>query len=153
MPATRSSATREWRSLAPSHDGAATSPMAGKSARTLRIESELQRVLSDLIRREVRDPRVGAVTITAVSAMQDMSAVRILFVPFGGAHSTEEVLAGLTRAAGFLRGEVGRRLGLRHAPKLEFEFDVSIERADRLTHLIDTAVRKDQSSHKDDEPA
>jgi ribosome-binding factor A len=127
--------------------------MAGKSARTLRIESELQRVLSDLIRREVRDPRVGAVTITAVSALQDMSAVRVLFVPFAGAHSTEEVQAGLNRAAGFLRGEVGRRLGLRHAPKLEFEFDASIERADRLTSLIDTAVRKDQSSHKDDEPA
>lgn len=127
--------------------------MAGKSARTLRIESELQRVLSDLIRREVRDPRVGAVTITAVSALQDMSAVRVLFVPFGGAHSTQEVQAGLNRAAGFLRGEVGRRLGLRHAPKLEFEFDASIERADRLTNLIDTAVRKDQSSHKDDEPA
>jgi ribosome-binding factor A len=63
------------------------------------------------------------------------------------------VQAGLNRAAGFLRGEVGRRLGLRHAPKLEFEFDASIERADRLTSLIDTAVRKDQSSHKDDEPA
>ena len=96
--------------------------MAGKNARTLRIESELQRVLSDLIRREVRDPRVGAVTITAVSALSDMSAVKVLFVPFGGAHSTEEVQAGLNRAAGFLRGEVGRRLGLRHAPKLEFEF-------------------------------
>jgi ribosome-binding factor A len=127
--------------------------MAGKNARTLRIESELQRVLSELIRREVRDPRVGAVTITAVSAMQDMSAVRVLFVPFGGAQATEEVQAGLNRAAGFLRGEVGRRLGLRHAPKLEFEFDASIERADRLTNLIDTAVRKDQSAHKDDEPA
>jgi ribosome-binding factor A len=127
--------------------------MAGKSARTLRIESELQRVLSDLIRREVRDPRVGAVTITAVSALQDMSAVRVLFVPFGGAHPTEEVQAGLNRAAGFLRGEVGRRLGLRHAPKLEFEFDASIERADRLTSLIDTAVRKDQAVHRDDEPA
>ncbi len=127
--------------------------MAGKNARTLRIESELQRVLSDLIRREVRDPRVGAVTITAVSALSDMSAVKVLFVPFGGAHSTEEVQAGLNRAAGFLRGEVGRRLGLRHAPKLEFEFDVSIERADRLTNLIDTAIRKDESAHKDDEPA
>ncbi len=142
--------------------------MAGKNARTLRIESEMQRVLSDLIRREVRDPRVGAVTITAVSAMADMSAVRVLFVPFGGAHSSgapsvaarsiearsvEEVQAGLTRASGFLRGEVGRRLGLRHAPKLEFEFDVSIERADRLTSLIETAVRSDQTSHREDEPA
>lgn len=127
--------------------------MAGKSSRTLRIESEMQRVVAELIRREVRDPRVGAVTITAVSAAPDMSAVKLLFVPFGDAHPPAEVAAGLNRAAGFLRGEVGRRLGLRHAPKLEFAFDESIERADRLTNLIDTAVRKDQDSHRDDEPA
>ena len=126
--------------------------MAGKkSARTLRIESELQRVVSDLIRREVRDPRVGAVTITAVSAAPDMSIVRVLFVPFGEAHPPEEVAQGLNRAAGFLRGEVGRRLGLRHAPKLEFEFDVSLERADRLNSLIDTAVRQDAATHRDDD--
>lgn len=127
--------------------------MAGKSSRTLRIESEMQRVVADLIRREVRDPRVGAVTITAVSAAPDMSTVKLLFVPFGTAHPPAEVAAGLNRAAGFLRGEVGRRLGLRHAPKLEFAFDESIERADRLTNLIDTAVRKDQDTHRDDEPA
>lgn len=113
----------------------------------------MQRVVAELIRREVRDPRVGAVTITAVSAAPDMSAVKLLFVPFGEAHPPAEVAAGLNRAAGFLRGEVGRRLGLRHAPKLEFEFDASIERADRLTNLIDSAVRKDQDSHRDDEPA
>lgn len=51
--------------------------------------------------------------------------------------------AGLTRAAGFMRGEVGRRLGLRHAPRLDFEFDSSIENADRLTRLIDAAVKRD----------
>jgi len=126
--------------------------MAGKSARTLRIESEMQRVLSELIRRDVRDPRVGPITITAISAMADMSAVRVLYVPFGTGHVPEEVQAGLARAAGFLRGEVGRRLGLRHAPRLEFEYDASIERADRLTNLIDTAIRKDETSHRDDEP-
>jgi ribosome-binding factor A len=126
--------------------------MAGKNARTLRIESEMQRVLADLIHREVRDPRVGAVTITAVSAASDMSIVKILFVPFGTGNAPAEVQAGLNRAAGFLRGEVGRRLGLRHAPKLEFAFDESIERADRLTTLIDSAVRKDQTSHRDDDP-
>lgn len=138
--------------------------MAGKNARTLRIESEMQRVLSELIRREVRDPRVGAVTITAVVAASDLSTARVLFVPFGAplgvavpagatARSIDDVQAGLTRAAGFLRGEVGRRLALRHAPKLEFEFDKTIENAARLTHLIDTAVRDDESTHRDDEPA
>jgi ribosome-binding factor A len=125
--------------------------MAGKNSRTLRIESELQRVVSELIRREVRDPRVGPVTITAVSAAPDMSVVRVMFVPFGTAHPPAEVAEGLNRAAGFLRGEVGRRLGLRHAPKLEFEFDETIERADRLTNLIDSAVRRDNATHRDDD--
>ena len=125
--------------------------MAGKSARTLRLESEMQRVVSDLIRREVRDPRVGPVTITAVSAAPDLSVVRVLFVPFGTGHPPAEVEAGLNRAAGFLRGEAGRRLGLRHAPRLEFAFDETIERADRLTNLIDSAVRHDHATHRDDD--
>jgi ribosome-binding factor A len=125
--------------------------MAGKSSRTLRIEAELQRVVAELIRREVRDPRVGQVTITAVSAAADMSVVRVLFVPFGSGHPPAEVAEGLNRAAGFLRGEVGRRLGLRHAPKLEFEFDETIERADRLTNLIDSAVRRDNATHRDED--
>lgn len=126
--------------------------MAGKNARQLRIESELQRVLSMLIAREVRDPRVGPVTITAVSTAPDLSVARVLFVPFGPAHAVDEVAAGLARAAGFLRGEAGRALGLRHAPRLEFAFDESIDRAQRLTSLIDTALREDRSHHADDPP-
>jgi ribosome-binding factor A len=124
--------------------------MAGKSSRQLRIESELQRVISALIAREVKDPRVGHVTVTAVVTVPDMSVAKILFVPFGGQHPPEEVKAGLSRAAGFLRGEVGRRLGLRHAPRLEFEFDATIENAQRLTSLIDGAVKDDRSHHRDD---
>jgi ribosome-binding factor A len=126
--------------------------MAGKkkNARTLRIESEMQRALSELISREVRDPRVGRVTITAVNATPDLAEARVLFVPFASEHPVEEVQAGLERAAGFLRGEVGRRLGLRHAPKLEFAFDVSIERAGRVSALIDEAVRHDRETHRDE---
>ena len=115
--------------------------MAGK-ARQQRIGAEMQRVLSELISREVRDPRVGMVTLTAVDVASDLSVARVSFVPFGDRQSVEDVHAGLSRAAGFLRGEVGRRVGLRHAPRLEFVFDESIERADRLTRLIDDAVRR-----------
>jgi len=116
--------------------------MASK-ARQQRIESELQRVVAELISREVKDPRVGMVTITAVQVASDMSVAKVLFVPFGGKNPSDEVATGLNRAAGFLRGEVGRRLGLRHAPRLEFVFDASIENALRLTALIDDAVRRD----------
>lgn len=115
-----------------------------KSQRLARIEGEMQRVLSTLVSREVRDPRVGNVTITAVAVAPDMSTARIWFMPFGGKHSPEEVGEGLGRAAGFLRGELGRALSLRHAPKLEFIYDQQIENADKLTRLIDGALKSDQ---------
>ena len=118
--------------------------MAGK-ARQQRIGAEMQRVLAELISREVRDPRVGMVTLTAVQVAPDLSVARVLFLPFGGRQEIAEVQEGLARAAGYLRGEVGRRLSLRHAPRLEFVFDESIERADRLTRLIDDAVRNEPS--------
>ena len=114
--------------------------------RTQRIESEIQRVLATLIAREVKDPRVGNVTVTAVSVAPDMGSARVFFTPFASLHSPEEVHAGLSRAAGFLRGQLGRRLALRHAPRLEFVFDESVESAARLTHLIDQAVAEDRAS-------
>ena len=119
--------------------------MSAKSQRLARIEGEMQRVLSTLVTREVRDPRVGNVTVTAVNVAPDLSSARVFFVPFGGQHAPGEVSAGLNRAAGFLRGEVGRALALRHAPKLEFVYDEQIENADKLTRLIDGAVKSDQN--------
>lgn len=124
-----------------------------KSARTQRVESQLQRVVAELVSREVRDPRVGNVTITAVEVAPDMSVARIFFVPFAGGHTVEEVREGLARASGFLRGEVGRRLALRHAPRLEFVFDDTIERGTALSALISTAVKEDEARHVDDMPA
>jgi ribosome-binding factor A len=113
-------------------------------ARTQRIESEIQRVLATLIAREVKDPRVGNVTITAVSCAADMGSARVFFTPFASRHTPEEVHAGLTHAAGFLRGELGRRLSLRHAPRLQFQFDHSVDGAAHLTSLIDRAVASDR---------
>jgi ribosome-binding factor A len=115
-------------------------------SRHRKVEAELQRVLAELVSRELKDPRVGNVTITAVKMTADLKTARVLFVPFaslgparGGSpagHSAEEVRVGLTHAAGFLRGELARRLKLRYAPRLEFAFDDSFDRADRLTQLI-----------------
>ncbi|MGH8199230.1 MAG: 30S ribosome-binding factor RbfA [Steroidobacteraceae bacterium] len=126
-------------------------PLAARSAegggRLRKIESELQRVLAELIAREVKDPRVGNVTITGVRLAADKSAARVFFTPFASAHAREEVQNGLTRAAGFLRGEVGRRLGLRHAPRLDFVFDDTAEKAARLTGIIDRAVAADHKDH------
>lgn len=118
--------------------------MSAKTQRLARIEGEMQRVLSALVSREVRDPRVGNVTLTSVSVAPDLSSARVFFVPFGDQHAPAEVGEGLNRAAGFLRGEVGRALALRHAPKLEFIYDQQIEHADKLSRLIDGAVKSDQ---------
>ena len=110
-----------------------------------RLEAEIQRALAALIAREVKDPRVGNVTVTAVSVAPDMGSARVFFTPFAALHPPAQVREGLTHAAGFLRGELGRRLGLRHAPRLEFVFDHSAEDAARLTTLIDRAVADDRA--------
>ena len=115
-------------------------------ARTQRIESEIRRVLAGLIARELKDPRVGNVTITAVSVAADMGSARVFFTPFASRHAPAEVRAGLESAAGFLRGELGRRLGLRHAPRLQFAFDDSVDGAARLSNLIDRAVAADRAA-------
>jgi len=126
--------------------------MSAKSQRLRRIEGEMQRVLYTLVSREVKDPRVGNITITSVSVAPDMSSARIFFVPFVSKHTPAEVTEGLNRAAGFLRGELGRALQLRHAPKLEFIYDQQIENADKLTRLIDGAVKSDHREPEQGDP-
>jgi ribosome-binding factor A len=116
-------------------------------ARTHRLEAEIQRTLAALIAREVKDPRVGNVTITAVQVAPDMGTARVYFTPFAGREPAAQVGLGLTHAASFLRGALGRRLSLRHAPRLEFVFDESAEGAARLTSLIDRAVAADRAAH------
>ena len=78
--------------------------MASKSnARAARIAAQMQRSLAELLRRHVKDPRVGNVTITAVEVAHDLATAKIFFVPFAGAHDPTEVGRGLTAAGGFLR--------------------------------------------------
>jgi ribosome-binding factor A len=120
--------------------------MASKSsARAVRIAAQMQRSLADLLRRGVKDPRVGNVTVTAVELAPDLSVARVYFLPFASTHEPQQVIEGLRSAAGFLRGEVARELQLRHAPRLEFELDTQLERAVRLTQLIDQAVGTDRA--------
>jgi len=120
--------------------------------RKRRIEAEIQRVLAEVIAREVKDPRVGHVTITAVRVAHDMGVARVFFTPFAAQNPAEQVRIGLTHAGGFLRGEVGRRLRLRHAPRLEFVFDDTVDRAAHLTGLINRAVHDDRAAHEGDPP-
>jgi ribosome-binding factor A len=119
--------------------------MLKATARTSRIAAQMQRSLSELLRRGVKDPRVGNVTVTAVDVANDLSYARIQVLPFAGEHPADEVLTGLRSAAGYLRGQVARELKLRHAPRLEFQLDTAIAGAQRLTQLIDSAVQADRA--------
>jgi ribosome-binding factor A len=108
--------------------------------RLRRVADQIQRELSDLLRSELKDPRVGLVTLTGVEVSPDLAHAKVFFTTLGDAKSLEGTLAGLEHAAGFLRTQLGRRLVLRVTPELHFRHDVSIERGSRLSQLIDAAV-------------
>jgi ribosome-binding factor A len=123
--------------------------MLKQSARTQRIAGQVQRTLATLLRRNVKDPRVGNVTVTAVEVANDLSFARVHVLPFASTQPGEDLLAGLRSASGYLRGELARELKLRHMPRLEFQLDEVLERAHRLSSLIDDAVRSDRERNED----
>jgi len=108
------------------------------------MESELQRVVSELLRREVKDPRVGSITVTAVRVSPDLGHAKIFYLPFDRSRNARDLQAGLAGAARFMRGHVGRALKLRVAPELHFEVDEQLNEGMRLTEIISAAVARDQ---------
>jgi len=107
--------------------------------RPQRLGDLIQREVSQLIRLELRDPRVSMLTITSVDVSPDMSHAKVFFTMLEK-DRLEDTLHGLKRSAGFLRSQLARRLGMYTTPELRFEYDESVERGDRLSRLIDAAV-------------
>ncbi|HVK56590.1 MAG TPA: 30S ribosome-binding factor RbfA [Burkholderiales bacterium] len=120
--------------------------MTKSFSRTTRIGDQIQKELSELIRLEVKDPRVGMVTITGVDVSSDYSHAKVFITTLDEKRSMEETLIGLGNAAGFLRKALFQRLSLRVIPQLHFLYDASIERGIHLTSLIDDAVASDKSN-------
>lgn len=112
-------------------------------SRTLRVAEQIQRDLAELIRLEVKDPRVGMITLTGVEVTSDYAHAKVFFTLLGDNRRVEEATQGLNRAAGFLRRELGLRIKLRGIPELHFIHDESVERGARLSQLIDAAVKSD----------
>jgi ribosome-binding factor A len=108
--------------------------------RPQRLGDLIQREVSDLIRLEVRDPSDAMITITSVDVSPDMSHAKIFFTVLEK-DKLEDTLHGLKRSAGFLRSQLARRLKMYSTPELRFEYDESVERGDRLSRLIDEALR------------
>ena len=109
--------------------------------RSRRIAEQIQRELADLIRFELKDPRVGQmVTLTGVEVSHDQSHAKVFFTILGDETEQDTTAAGLKRAAGFLRSQLSQRLQLRTVPQLDFKYDASVERGAHLSRLIDEAV-------------
>src|SRR4051812_29719582 len=117
-------------------------------SRTLRIAEQIQRDLADLLRLEVKDPRIGMVTLTGVEVTADYAHAKVYFTTLGDVDQISAASEGLNRAAGFLRHELGHRIKLRSIPQLHFIHDQSVERGARLSQLIDRAI----SGEAADEP-
>src|ERR1700723_442479 len=114
--------------------------------RAKRLGEQIQRELTELLRRDVKDERIGNVTITAVNVTGDLRTARVYYLVFGKDGPDPKVQQGLTSAAGFLRNALSKSLMIRYTPTLTFELDTSIEHGVRLTQLIDSLKKPGAAS-------
>jgi ribosome-binding factor A len=117
--------------------------MAKDNPRAKRLGEQIQRELTELLRRDVKDERIGNVTITAVNVGGDLRTARVYYLVFGKEGPDPKVQQGLTSAAGFLRNALSKALMIRYTPTLTFELDTSIEHGVRLTQLIDSLKKSE----------
>ncbi len=115
------------------------------SFRTERLGRGIIEALASIVERHTNDPRLHGVTFTFAKVTPDLKQARVLFTYLGDAEDVQRCGEGLARAAGYLRRELARELQLRFAPELFFEFDASVERADRISRLLAGARDHDGS--------
>ncbi|MCB1889577.1 MAG: 30S ribosome-binding factor RbfA [Rhodocyclaceae bacterium] len=118
--------------------------MAKEFSRGQRVSEQIRRELAELIRLEVKDPRVGFITLTDVEISPDYAHAKVFFTSMTGREGLDEIFVGLRRASGFLRRELGRRVRIHATPQLHFVYDQSVEEGARLSKLIDQTVEADR---------
>ena len=112
-----------------------------------RVNSLIRQEISELLQRQVKDPRLGDfIAVTEVSTSADMKYAKVFVSRIGSEEEKQETLSVLASASGFLRRELARRLKLRHIPVLSFQWDDSIERGDNLLRLIDGVTPEENHS-------
>jgi ribosome-binding factor A len=129
--------------------------MAREFSRTQRVADHLQRELAQLIQQELRDPRIGMVSITGVDVSRDLAHARVWFTRLGSDTPEEagEAAKALNGAAGFLRSLLSRDSNLRSVPQLGFRFDTSVGRGRDMEDLIQRAAEADRElGRRQDEP-
>lgn len=118
-------------------------------ARTDRIAEQIQREVAQLLRLEVKDPRVRMITLTGVEVTKDYSHAKVFYTTLDGV--SDAVQQGLEHASGYLRSQLAHSMKLRIMPQLHFVYDPSIEHGAHLSQLIDQAVASDKTLHSPSE--
>ncbi len=119
-------------------------------SRTLRVADQIQRELADLIDNEIKDPRVGMITVTGVEVSRDYGNARVYYTTLASEEERFLIERGLEHASGFLRTHLSHRMKLRVVPHLHFIYDESVERGVRLSRLIDEAVAQENTANQSD---
>jgi ribosome-binding factor A len=118
----------------------------GSFKRADRVADRIKQEIAGLLLKEVRDPRIGSVTITGAKVSDDLRTARIYFVEMGKDTCSEEVQIGLRKATGFLRRELGRRLQLRCVPEIYFTYDPSFAYGNRIETLLMEIHREEEKN-------
>jgi len=121
--------------------------MPREFSRHQRLGAQILRSLSELLRFEVKDPRVRDTSLTAGELSRDLSVARVYFSLLNPDDDPEPAREGLENAAGFLRRKLGRTLNVRHVPELRFAHDDSIAHGAEISRLIDSAVKRDDQGN------
>lgn len=115
--------------------------------RSDRVSGQVQKTMAELLRKEIKDPRLSAVTITGVRMSRDLRIAKIYFTAPNDEKTRTEALAGFERARGFVKRELAQRLGLRYMPDLKFFYDASIDYGEHIEKLL-KAVKQDDVEHR-----
>lgn len=104
--------------------------------RANRLAETLKEEISQIIREELKDPRIGFVTVTNVEVADDLGHAKVYISVLGSPEEGKDALKALNHAAGFMRGEIGKRIRLRHVPEIVFRYDQSIEHGAHILKLL-----------------
>ncbi|TSB46448.1 30S ribosome-binding factor RbfA [Alkalicoccobacillus porphyridii] len=114
--------------------------------RANKLAEQIKKEVSDILLREIKDPRVKFVTVTGVDVTGDLQQAKAFITVLGSDEEKEASLRGLNKAKGFIRSEIGKRIRLRKTPELEFEFDESIAYGNRIETLLSDLNRNNDSN-------
>ena len=126
--------------------------MRKNSVKNTRVNGEVMRVLAEVIRSELKDPRINPMTsVVAVEVAPDLKTCKAWISVLGNEESQKDTLAGLKSAEGYIRNQLARKINLRNTPEIRFIIDQSIEYGVNMSRMIDEVNRADDEKHVDDD--